>query len=56
MNLSDELEKKKKEINSLCEEFFSLSKKDIEKKEKLIAKITNLENEIQTMHSKLNRV
>lgn len=56
MVTNEEIEKKKREIKNLCDDFFALSKNDVKTKEKLIVKITNLENEIQAIHRKLNQV
>lgn len=51
-----DLEEKKRELRSLIDDYFSLSKHDEENKEKLIIKIRNLENEVQSIHNKLKAI
>lgn len=51
-----DLEEKKRELRSLIDDYFSLSKHDEENKEKLIIKIRNLENEVQSIHNKLKSI
>lgn len=51
-----DLEEKKKALNNLAEEYFSLSKHDEAGKEKLASKMRKLENEIQSIYNKLNDV
>ena len=51
-----DLEKKKKELNNLAEEYFSLSKHDDEGKEKLASKMRKLENEVQLIYNELKSV
>ena len=48
-----DLEEKKREINNLAEEYFSLSKHDEKGKEELASKMRKLENEIQSIHNAL---
>ena len=50
---SRELKKKKKELNSLIEDYFALSKKDITKKDELMVVIQKLEQEVQSLYQKI---
>lgn len=51
-----ELEQKKKELNNLADEYFSLSKHDEVGKEKLASKMRKLENEVQSIYNELKSV
>ena len=51
-----DLEEKKREINRLAEEYFSLSKHDEKGKEELAFKMRKLESEIQSIYNKLKSV
>ena len=51
-----DLEEKKREINNLAEEYFSLSKHDEAGKEKLASKMRKLENEVQSIYNELKAV
>lgn len=53
---NEELEKKKKQIKELGDEFFSLSKNDNKGKELLLEKMRKLENEIQSSYNKLKNI
>ena len=49
----DDLEAKKKELNSLIDDYFAISKHDDKQREELIAKINSLQNEVQLIYNKL---
>lgn len=51
--IKKELEEKKKELNSLAEEYFSLSKHDEAGKGKIASKMRKLENEVQLIYNEL---
>lgn len=52
----EDLEKKKKEVNSLIDDYFALSKHDSKSKEKLLNKINILQDEIQLIYNELKSV
>ena len=52
----DDLEAKKKELNSLIDDYFSISKHDDKQREELIVKINNLQNEVQLIYNKLKNI
>ncbi len=51
----EELEKQKKELNELIDDYFALSKKDIKNKELLIIKIRKLQDEVDNSYRKLQQ-
>ena len=53
---SKELEKMKKELKSLTDDFFALSKKDETAKKELLEKMVDLENDIQKKYNELKGI
>ena len=53
---SKELEKMKKELKSLTDDFFALSKKDETAKKELLEKMVDLENSIQKKYNELKGI
>ncbi len=51
--IKEELEKKKKELNKLIDDYFALSKKDIKNKELLMVKIRKMQDEVDKCYRKL---
>ncbi len=50
------MKKRKKELNNLAEEYFSLSKHDDAGKEKLASKMRKLENEVKSIYNEVKSV
>lgn len=53
---SKELEEMKKELKSLTDDFFALSKKDETAKKELLEKMVDLENAIQKKYNELKGI
>ena len=53
---SKELEQMKKELKSLTDDFFALSKKDETAKKELLEKMVDLENDIQKKYNELKGI